>query len=74
MTMGVLSFVGEIRVADFKSSDVVQLEVPFSIGAIQASVERRLELLKLFSTDLHIESAAEIDPDIFDAFRQVRDL
>ena len=64
---------GEKWVIQFKSSDVVQLELPFGVVAVQASVKRRLELFELFGTDLHIESAVMIGPDVFDAFLQVLD-
>ena len=73
MTTGGLVFGGrEMRVVDFEGADVVQFQVPSGISTVQASVERRLELLEPFGPDLYVESASVISPDVVYVVLQVR--
>ena len=61
----------EVRVINFEGADAVQLQTPTGVTAVQASVERCLERLKLFGPDLHVESATVICPDVLYVFLQV---
>ena len=61
----------EIQVVDFKGADVIQFQIPSSIGAFRASIESRHELLEPFGPDLHKESTAVVGLDVLDVFLQI---